>query len=532
MKKNILPVNSMAVATSLVALSQAALSQAACAAGVARSPNIVYILADDMGLGDVSAFNPASAWKTPHIDRLAREGMRFTDAHSSSAVCTPSRYSILTGRYCWRTVRKSGAGTGLAPALIEPGRMTVASLLKEQGYTTAIIGKWHLGLDWVRGEKNAGVRKNKSNGEELIDYTKPFGGGPLAHGFDYFVGIGASLDMAPYFWLRNDRVDPATLPPHYIKGDESQKLLRRAGLAGKDFEHAGVLPRLAGEAVSFIEKQDARKPFFLYVPLTAPHTPILPAKEFAGSTRTTEYGDFCAAVDAVVGQIDAALAAGGFDKNTIVIFAADNGCSPAVNFDELRAFKHDPNLGRRGYKADIYEGGHRVPLVIRWPGRVAKNSVSDELVSLGDFFATCAGITGTKFPDEAGEDSVSMLPVLTSENGKPPAPLHEALVHHSNYGAFAIRKGPWKLVLCADSGGWSEPRHGEAPVGSPPFQLFNLDDDPGEKTNLCAEHPEIVGSLGRLLKKYVLEGRGTPGAPQKNAGGNNWPELAWMKQFK
>ena len=203
-----------------------------------------------------------------------------------------------------------------------------------------------------------------------------------------------------------------------------------------------------------------------------------------------------------------------------------------MDFGELRGFNHDPNLGRRGYKADIYEGGHRVPLVIRWPGRVAENSVSGELVSLGDFLATCADIAGTKLPGTAGEDSASMLPLLMNKNGEPPAPLHEALVHHSNYGTFAIRKGPWKLILGPDSGGWSEPRYGKAPAGSPPFQLFNLDNDPGEKTNLSTQHPEIVESLGQLLKKYVLEGRSTPGAPQRNTGGNNWPELAWMKQFK
>lgn len=497
-------------------------------------PNIVYILADDMGLGDISACNPHSAWKTPGIDRLAREGMRFTDAHSTSSVCTPSRYSILTGRYCWRTVRKQGAGTGLAPALIEPGRMTVASLLKDNGYTTAIIGKWHLGLDWARNEKYATAGKNKDNNETTVDYAKPFGGGPLAHGFDYFSGIGASLDMAPYFWLRNDRVDPATLPPRPIGGNDSPKFLQRAGLAGQGYRHIDILPRIAAEAVSYIEQHDAQKPFFLYVPLTAPHTPILPAKKFADSTRTTEYGDFCAEVDAIVAQIDAALATRGLDKHTIVIFAADNGCAPAVDFAELRTYNHDPNLGRRGYKADIYEGGHRVPFIIRWPGRVAKNSVSDEMVSLGDFLATCADITGAKLPDDAGEDSVSLMPVLTSENGKPSAPLHEALVHHSNYGAFAIRKGPWKLALCSDSGGWSEPRFGKAPAGSPPYQLFNLADDPAEKANLYAEYPEMVECLGQLLKKYVTEGRSTPGAPQKNAGGNNnWPEIvSWMKQFK
>jgi len=291
-------------------------------------------------------------------------------------------------------------------------------------------------------------------------------------------------------------------------------------------------PRPIENRKSKIENPDgsAAAPFFLYLALTAPHTPILPTPDYAGRTRTTDYGDFCAQVDAVVGHILSALASTGLDKNTIVIFATDNGCSPAADFRTLAKHNHDPNLGYRGHKADIYEGGHRVPFIVRWPGRVLANHVSAEPIYQGDLFATFADIIGAKIPDNAAEDSVSILPALTTKTL--PAPLHESLVHHSNNGSFAIRQGPWKLILCPDSGGWSAPRPGDAPRGSPPFQLYNLDDDPAEKTNLYAAHPELVQRLGKLLIAQIRAGRATPGAPQKNTGPQTWPELAWMKRFK
>ncbi|MDR1009918.1 MAG: arylsulfatase [Opitutaceae bacterium] len=537
------------LACSLAALGLAATSQSAGAATAtasapapeARKPNIIYILADDMGLGDVSAYNPNAAWKTPGIDRLAREGTRFTDAHSSSAVCTPSRYSILTGRYNWRSARKSGVGGGLSEPMLEPKRATVASFLKQNGYTTAMIGKWHLGLDWTRRGGNTSARdKDRTNdgekkhrrpsGEQAVDYTKPFGGGPTAHGFDYFLGISASLDMPPYVWLRNNRADPSSFPLRQIQGNDDAQKLWRTGAAGKTFAHIDVLPHLANEAVRYVAAQRGDKPFFLYLALTAPHTPIFPTTEFAGRTQTTGYGDFCAQVDAVVNNLLTVIAAKGFDKNTIVIFATDNGCSPSADFKSLAKYNHDPNLGMRGHKADIYEGGHHVPFIVRWPGRVLANHASNELMYQGDLFATCADIIGAKIPANAAEDSVSILPALTGE--KPGAPLHEAIVHHSNNGSFAIRQGAWKLILCPDSGGWSQPRPGHAPRGAPPFQLFNLEQDPSEKTNLHKEHPEMVQRLGKLLIKYIRDGRSTPGPAQKNTGGNNWPELAWMKQFK
>lgn len=477
-----------------------------------------------MGVGDVSALNAKSAWQTPHLDRLAKEGVAFTDAHSSSAVCTPSRYSILTGRYNWRSARKSGVGGGFSPALIEPGRVTVASYLRERGYATAMVGKWHLGLNWAK----AAVAKNAKATESDVDFAQPFGGGPLACGFQEFFGISASLDMPPYAWLRGDRVEGAPLQP--IAGNQGQAMWR-AGPAADGFAHVDVLPREATEALAYIGRQDATTPFFLYLALTAPHTPILPEGEFNGKTKTTVYGDFCVQVDDVVGRVVSALKARGLDANTLVIFTADNGCSPAANFADLKAAHHDSQPGLRGAKADIYEGGHRVPFIVRWPAGIKTSGrLSDELICQSDLLATCAAMIGEKLPGTAGEDSVSMLPVLAGE--KLAAPLREAIVHHSINGSFAIRQGAWKLCLGPDSGGWSEPKPGKAPAGSPAFQLFNLQDDPAETTNVIAAHPEVVKRLGALMKSYVERGRSTPGAVQLNAGGTSWAETAWMAGFK
>jgi arylsulfatase A len=516
----------------------------AVSASAATRPNIVYILADDMGVGDVSVLNAKSAWQTPHIDRLAKEGIAFTDAHSSSAVCTPSRYAIMTGRYNWRSARKSGVGSGFSPALIEPGRMTVPSFLAQHGYTTAMIGKWHLGLNWMPLTGAAlAAKDDPADGETArrapaatgagkpdeakVDFSKPFGGGPVAIGFQSFFGISASLDMPPYAWLRDDHVD--ALPLHAIAGNKGQAMWR-AGPAAEGFAHIDVLPREAEEAVAYIGRQDAKKPFFLYLALTAPHTPIVPSGEFAGKTKTTVYGDFCVQVDDVVGRVVAALKAQHLDENTIVVFTADNGCSPAANFADLKNVKHDPQAGRRGEKADIYEGGHRVPFILRWPAGVKAGRVSDEVICQSDLLATCAAIVGEKLPVTAGEDSVSILPALNGE--KLNAPLREAIVHHSINGSFAIRQGAWKLCLCPDSGGWSDPKPGKAPAGSPAFQLFNLESDPAETNNVVAAHPEIVAKLGALMKSYVLNGRSTPGAVQQNTGGTSWREIAWMSEFK
>lgn len=505
-------------------------------------PNIVYILADDMGQGDLSAYNPASAWRTPHLDRLAQTGMRFTDAHSSSAVCTPSRYSIMTGRYAWRSRLKQQVAYGYSPPIIEPGRLTVPRFLQQHGYKTAMVGKWHLGFDWARRAPGSGPdpldpppepgasprpTENSPAYSRDVDYTKPFANGPVAIGFQSFIGISASLDMAPYVWLRDDHVET---PPTKLAPASKLPAMWRTGPISDDFTHEGVQPRLKREAVKYIEQQDGRQPFFLYLALASPHTPIVPSAGFKGRTKTTAYGDFCAEVDDTVGAVMRALEARGLDRNTLIIFAADNGCSPAAGFPELQAFHHDPQPGLRGAKADIYEGGHRIPFIARWPARIAAGSRSDALVCQVDLLATCAQLLDATLPANAAEDSVSLLPVLTATG--PQASVRETLVNHSVNGSFAIRRGSWKLCLTPDSGGWSTPKPGQAPAGSPPFQLFDLAKDLAETTNLYAQHPEIVNELGELLKQQVLNGRSTPGPAQANTGGNDWPHLAWMKQFK
>lgn len=469
-----------------------------------------------MGYGDVSCFNAQSRIRTPHLDKMAERGMMCTDAHSSSAVCTPSRYSILTGRYNWRSSLKKGVFNGYSRPLIEQGRMTVASLLKDAGYRTACIGKWHLGLDWHSNEGAAGD----------VDYTQPIKNGPTATGFDYFYGISASLDMPPYVYIENERV---TAPPDRITRGDDEMAWWREGPTGADFRHEEVLPRCTRKVLETIEAA-GDSPFFIYYPLPAPHTPILPSAEFEGKSGTNRYGDFVLMCDDVVGQIIGKLEQCGRSDQTIVIFTSDNGCSPKANFPELAEIGHHPSYHFRGHKADIYEGGHRVPLLIQWPERIKAGSVSHEAVCLSDLMATVAELLGRRLPEDAGEDSVSSLPVWL---GHPlSGPLREAVVHHSINGSFSIRKGRWKLELCPGSGGWSDPRPGQEPEGAPPIQLYDLESDIGERSNMQESCPEVVEELLALLIAYVRNGRSTPGERQTNAGGTEWEQgLEWMRHI-
>jgi arylsulfatase A-like enzyme len=491
-------------------------------------PNLVYILADDMGYGDLSCLNPESRIRTAHLDRLAAGGMRFTDAHATSAVCTPSRYGILTGRYNWRSALKQGVTWGYSPPLLEPGRMTVASLLQSQGYRTACVGKWHLGWDWAKS----------GAAEDAVDYTRPIANGPCTFGFDQFFGIAASLDMAPYVYVENDRataVPDRIVPANDGRGADGappvpgrvHKAFWREGPIAPDFRHEDVLPTLTRRAVEFIGRAAAGpQPFFLYFPLPAPHTPILPAPAFLGRSGTNQYGDFCLMVDDVVGQVLAALERAGAVDNTIVIFSTDNGCSPSADFAELARVGHRPSHVFRGHKADIFEGGHRIPLLVRWPARIRAAAESADTVCLCDLLATLADVLGTRLPDTAGEDSVSNLPLWEERPGA--APVREATVHHSMDGSFSIRQGRWKLELCAGSGGWSWPRPGPECAGLPPLQLYDLHADIGERGNVQDRHPEVVARLTALLARYVRDGRSTPGTPQPNTGPLTWPQLAWM----
>ncbi|MCE5326904.1 MAG: arylsulfatase [Planctomycetaceae bacterium] len=481
-----------------------------------KKPNIVYVLADDMGYGDVSCLNGESKIRTANIDRMAARGMIFRDAHASSAVCTPSRYSILTGRYNWRSTLKSGVNFGFSGPLIERGRMTVASLLKTAGYRTACVGKWHLGWTWAKCSAK----------EDDVDYSRPIADGPTSVGFDYFFGISASLDMAPYVYVENDRV--TALPTGHIAAGTGKQMWREGAIA-PDFKHEDVLPKLTEKALAWIDQSaKSGEPFFLYFPLPAPHTPILPLPQFRGKSGTNEYGDFCLQVDDVMGQLTAALDRAGVADDTIIIFTSDNGCSPMANFEELAAVGHRPSYVFRGHKADIYEGGHRIPLVMRWPGGIAPGSATDQTVCLTDLLATCADLLDLPVPPQAGEDSVSNLPLW---QGRVDSPVREATVHTSIDGSLSIRRGRWKLEMCPGSGGWSHPQPGSKDAANlPSRQLYDLTADIGERRNLIDEQPAVAADLQALLTSYVERGRSTPGAAQGNTGPVRWNQLWWMKK--
>ena len=477
-----------------------------------KKPNIVYILADDMGYGDVSGINPNGQINTKNIDSIASGGMAFTDAHSGSAVCTPTRYGVVTGRYSWRTHMKRGVLNGWSKPLIKPDRMTVASMLKANGYNTGCVGKWHLGLGWHLNNKDADTEDWKLD-KKNVDFTKPVTNGPTARGFDYYFGIPASLDMVPYVYVENDL---ATAVPHRIIDKAGGKAFWRKGPISPDFQHIDVLPTLTKKAVGFIERQSKDKPFFLYFPLTAPHKPIMPAKEFQGKGGLNEWADFILQVDWTVGQVIKALKRKGFEENTLIIFTSDNGATPGADFAFLEIHGHDPSYVFRGHKADIFEGGHRIPFVAKWPAKIKPGTTSDETICLTDLMATAADIVDYKLPDNAGEDSVSILPALLGKTKT----LREGTVHHSAHGEFSIRSGKWKLILAAGSGGWSYPRDDRPKdiKGFPPVQLYDLEKDIEETTNLQARYPEKVKQLTALLQSYVDKGRSTPGKKQQNEG--------------
>jgi arylsulfatase A-like enzyme len=390
--------------------------------------------------------------------------------------------------------------------LIEPGRLTVPALLRQHGYQTACIGKWHLGMDWPL--QQGGFARNYPDGWK-VDYTRPIPNGPNAVGFDYFFGIAASLDMPPYVFIENDRVQGVPTV---------EKTWIRTGPAHSLFEAIDVLPTLTRRAVQYITEHSAAalrgQPFFLFLALSAPHTPILPTPEWRGKSGLNAYGDFVMQTDQSVGHILDALEREGLAQQTLVVFTSDNGCSPEANFEQLAAKGHHPSGRFRGHKADIFEGGHRVPFIVRWPGRVRAGATCGRLICLVDLMATCAELVGARLPDNAGEDSVSLLPALFERGTQP---LREAVIHHSINGSFSIRQGPWKLALCADSGGWSIPRPGSAAARAlPRVQLYDLATDPGERHNVQSQHPDVVERLTGLLERYVEQGRSIPGARQSN----------------
>lgn len=470
------------------------------------TPNIVYILADDMGYGDVGAYSKECRVPTPALDSLAADGIAFTDAHSNSAVSTPTRYGILTGRYAFRSRLKNGVLVGHDPSLIEPGRETVATLLHKSGYKTACVGKWHLGLDWALRDNakppytgNAWDIRDTGN----IDYTGPVHGGPSDHGFDYSYIIPASLDIAPYVYIENGRVN-SSVTSHVDdwQGEKAHGMWYRHGDVAENFNHAECLQHLTDRAVEYIASMaKGEEPFFLYFPLTAPHTPWLPSAEFEGRSGAGVYGDFVCMVDDVVRQVREALDRAGKLENTILIFTTDNGAS--WNEEDIRQTGHRANAHFSGRKSDIWEGGHRVPFIVSWPAVIKEGRKSDEVICTTDLMATCAEMTGQTLADNAGEDSFSFWKVLTGESSA--SPVREATVHHSIDGYFALRQGDWVYLDARGSGGWTLPENKAADL--PAQQLYNLREDPGEKNNLADTYPEKVREMRSLLKRYVESGR-------------------------
>lgn len=463
-------------------------------------PNIILILADDMGYGDIQAYNPGSKIPTPNLNRMTKEGISFTDAHSGSAVCTPTRYGLLTGRYCWRTELKSGV---LWPPddkpLIDTNRLTIAGMLKKHNYHTACIGKWHLGMEWGRDEQGK------------VDFNNPLKFGPTDVGFDEFFGIAGSLDMIPYVFYRNH--EPTQTVTETQSGYPFPKFIR-LGPRGKGFDPGKVLDQLTKQAVAYIEKRAAKNnPFFLYLPLTAPHKPVWPAERFKDKTDLGPYGDFVNQTDWSVGQVLQALERNRIADSTLVVFTSDNGSYmyrwPQDEQDHTQdsgaqgyhPSNHQANADWRGTKADIWEAGHRVPFIVRWPGKAKPKIQCDKTICLTDFMATCAEITGFSMPDNAGEDSFSLLPLMKDQDWTVP---RVPVIHHSSHGMFSLREGKWKMVFGSGSGGR------EKPVGKPfeePYFLFDLESDPSETMNVIDKHPEIAERLTEKLKTIMQSGR-------------------------
>ncbi|NND98069.1 MAG: arylsulfatase [Pirellulaceae bacterium] len=458
------------------------------AQGNTEPPNIVVILVDDMGYGDPQCFNSKSKIPTPHIDSLARDGMRFTDAHAPGPLCHMSRYGLMTGRYPFRT----DVSRWNKHPLIQTGQTTIASLLQTDGYRTAMVGKWHLGF-------------------EEDGYDKPLPGGPVDCGFDSFFGIRASTDIPPYFFIRgNQAVDPPTdrIGDRKTEGwSPIQGEFWRAGGIAPNLKLKNVLPRFTDEAIGVINdhaKASAPQPLLLYLAYPAPHTPWLPSAEFQGKSGASMYGDFVMMVDHMIGRVLSALHDAQLDDNTLVIFSSDNG--PVWYEQDVERFDHDSSGGLRGMKADAWECGHRMPLIARWPERVKPGTVSNQTICFTDFLATFADIIDVDLPEQAGPDSFSFLPVLTGEQ---PAdqPFRPHLVVRSGGPLMTIREGDWKLINGLGSGGFSQPKKRKPLPGEPPGQLYNLSDDLGETKNLYKEHPEIVERLTNRLNQIQSAGR-------------------------
>ena len=469
-------------------------------------PNIVLILADDMGYGDIQAYNPASPIATPNLNQLAAAGMRFTDAHSGSSVCTPTRYGLMTGNYAWRTRLKSGVLSGYSPHLIEPSQLTVASLLKAQGYTTGVVGKWHLGVDfpWTTDTLPEGINNLNYYLQDLslIDYSQPVQNGASSVGFDYSFLVPGSLDMSPYVYLENDK---ATTLPDSISPRRNFPDFVRQGEISPDFTHETCLDTLTAKATAYIREQaQTENPFFLYFPLTGPHKPALAAPRFKGKSGLGPYGDLVMQVDWTVGQVLQTLEETGVEDNTLVIYSSDNGSYmyriPEDKPDHLQdstvqgfhVANHQSNERWRGTKADIWEAGHRVPFLARWPGTIEAGSTCDTTICLTDVIATVHELSSSTLDIAEARDSYSLMPLLTQSGPVNRAPV----VHHSVGGMFVLRSGKWKMIFGNGSGGRQQPR-GKA--FEEPYQLFDLVADPEETIDQIEEEEALRKRTFRLF---------------------------------
>jgi len=495
-------------------------------------PNIIYILADDLGIGDLTIYNEDGKIPTPNLDQFGREGMKFNDAHTSSSVCTPTRYGILTGRYNWRTPLKEFVLWGNSPILIEKERLTVAQLLKNAGYKTANIGKWHLGLNWtLKGDApdfDAYAKRTNRVPLAKIDYSQALQSGTLDVGFDYSFIIAASLNMPPFVYLENDK--PTQVPTKKTERKRKEYPFSSwiKGDIADDFVHEQVLPTFVEKSLSFIkENANKNQPFFLYLPLPSPHNPVLPIAPWKGTSDINGYADFVMMTDALMGKIFETLKAQGIEENTMVIFTSDNGCSSTANVPLLKKKGHNPSYIYSGLKGSYLEGGHRVPFLVKWPGVVPANSESDATICTTDFMATCADLVKYSLKENEGEDSYSMLPLLKGAGSYG----RTSTVHHSKTGVFAIRQGDWKLVLLPNSGVGAKGQPARIKKQLPEYLLFNLEKDVKEKNNVAAEYPEKLEELKTILIQQIKEGRSTPGKPQQNAEIDfDWVQTAFMNQ--
>ena len=491
----------------------------------ADKPNVIVIYTDDQGYGDASCLNPDAKFETPNLDRLAKEGMTFTDAHCSDTVCTPSRYGLLTGRYSWRTWLKGSVFGSEVKCLIVDERMTIASLLKANGYHTAMVGKWHLGMDFP------GDRSNR-------DWTQPIVDMPLDKGFDYFFGIPASLNFGVLAWFegRHAKVPPTQytqkkknkiaisdyriMPPYETELTKPGKTTRLGITTGQkevapDFIDSECLTRFTNKAIEWIEgkAEEARegKPFFLYLPYTSPHKPVIPIDQFRGKSEAGAYGDFMMETDWHIGRILELLDREQIADNTLIIFSSDNG--PETTWKKrIELHGHHSNGIYRDGKRSIYEGGHRVPFFVRWPAKIKAGMNWGQPICQTDLLSTFAEMLDQPLPDSAGEDSVSFYPVLL---GQSPSSNRAPIIHHSIGGDFAIRDGQWKLVM---------------ETGKKERELYNIESDPSEKKDVIDQHPDIANQLVEKINKIILDGRSTEGKPQPNDTGW-WKNLRWMEKW-